>query len=76
MELSLSDGSMLLLVPGGGGAVDATWEASLSLASLRAVGSGSAERSYTLAARTFSLELCTAPGMLSLVLLSVTLVPP
>ena len=51
-------------------------EASLSLASLRAVGSGSAERSYTLAARTFSLELCTAPGMLSLVLLSVTLVPP
>mmetsp|Transcript_4129 Transcript_4129/g.13257 ORF Transcript_4129/g.13257 Transcript_4129/m.13257 type:complete len:492 (-) Transcript_4129:123-1598(-) len=62
MELSLSDGSMLLLIPGEGGAVNSTWEASLSRASLRAVGSGSAERSYTLAARTFSLELCTAPG--------------
>ena len=30
MELSLSDGSMLLLVPGGGGAVDAVWEACLA----------------------------------------------
>ena len=30
MELSLSDGSMLLLAPGGGGAVGDTWEACLA----------------------------------------------